>query len=399
MKTHIIIGTSAASLGVLNKLRTLDPAGTIICISDEPELPYNKCFLADYLSGSKQEIEVNTRSPSFFEQHRINLMLGKKVLSINHHQKNIILNDGQILSYDTLFLGTGSSPIIPSLFNRKLPGLFTFHTLADSNAILTYVNQHHVQHAIVIGTGLSGLECADSLATRHIKVTVISRHGQLLRRFIDQKASSFIESKMQAQGITLLKYHEPVELVVHEDKIKGLRMEDGHELKADMIIIATGLRPNNELAQSAELKLRDGYIVVDDAMQTSNASIWAGGDCCLVKDQLSGQPVPSTTWSDAMLQGSIAAHGMAGLPKKYPGIAAVISSSFFCTQFVTAGNVLNPLPHHTTAVQSGSDFYQALVTEGDRLCGFLLVGQTNHAPRLKRALLTGQSLSELNSAS
>jgi nitrite reductase (NADH) large subunit len=390
MKTHIIIGTSAAALGVLNKLRALDPASTIICISDESEIPYNKCFLADYLGGTKKEHEVTTKPLHFFEQQQIKLLLGKRVIDLDAQQKKITLNDGQSLSYDSLFLGTGSSPVIPPAFNKKLPGLFTFHTLADSNAILNYAHEHKVQQAVVVGTGLSGLECADALTTRGVKVTVISRHEQVLRRFINQEASSLIESMMTSKGITLLKNSEPKELLADETTVHGLRLNDGREIKAALVIVATGLRPNNELAHAARLQLQDGYLVVNEYMQTSDDAIWAGGDCCMVRDQMSGNLVPSATWPDAMMQGMIAAYAMSGQQKKYPGITAVVSSSFFGTQFVTAGSVLTPLPHHRIKVQSGPDFYHATVFDGERLQGFLLVGQVNQAPRLKRALLTGQ---------
>ncbi len=394
-KTHLIIGTSAAALGVLSKLRTLDPESNIICISDEQELPYNKCFLADYVSGSKDSGAVHTKPRSFFEQNRIELLLARRVVSLDAQQKKVTLSDGQTITYETLFLGTGSSPIVPLSLqtSQNISGVFTFHTLADSTKLLNYVQQNNVTNVAVIGTGLSGLECADALAARGLHVNLIGR-GQLLRRFIDERASLLIEQMMTERGINFLKQNELDQVLVNEQNaVCGARLKNGQQIAAQMVIVATGLRPNNELALQASLQLHNEYVAVDEQMRTSDQSIWAGGDCCVVRDQLTGELVPSTTWPDAMMQGMIAAHGMCGISKKYPGIQSVISSSFFGTQFVAAGIVLNVAEHDEIVVRASDDFYHKFVVRDGRLVGFLLVGHVNQAPRLKRALMTREMLS------
>lgn len=394
MKTHLIIGTSAAALGVVQKLRSLDPESTIICVSDEAEFPYNKCFLADYLSGLKTEAQTCTKPPSFFEDNRIQLILGTRVTAIDARHKKVLLQDGQSLAYDSLFLGTGSSPVVPAVFARaldeKTPGLFLFHTLADANAILAYAAKKNVQRAVVVGAGLSGLECADALAQRGVAVTVASRQGRVLRRFVDERASEFIEALMKKKGVLLCK-DEPTSLRLANNAVVGVVMQSGNIMDAEMVIVATGLKPNSELAVQAGLATRDDFVIVDDAMRTSDPSVWAGGDCCVVRDLFAGNLVPSTTWPDAMLQGMIAAHGMSGREKKYPGMGAVVSSSFFGTQFVAAGLTEPQSPGQLTRITAGDDFYHKLIFEGERLKGFLLVGQTGRAVGLKRALLTGEA--------
>jgi nitrite reductase (NADH) large subunit len=255
MQTHIIIGTSAAGIGVLNKLRTLDRTSKIICISDEKDFPYNKCFLADYVSGIKSLDSVYTKPESFFLQNNIALMLGKRVETLNVQEKTICLDDGQSLSYDSLFLGIGSSPYLPDFIQGydKVSGIYPFHTLADSLAILGYIKENNVKKVFIVGAGLSGLEAADSLLAHGLEISVLSRHGRLIRRHIDENASSFIEAKMKASSVRLIKGKEPQEILISENRVSGIRLSDGTQEQADLIVIATGLQPNTALAKGQDL--------------------------------------------------------------------------------------------------------------------------------------------------
>ena len=132
--------------------------------------------------------------------------------------------------------------------------------------------------------------------------------------------------------------------------------------------------------------------MTDDYLRTNAPTIWAGGDCIMIKNQLTGTMIPSCTWSDAMLQGSIAAHGMAGQPKIYSGATIISSSSFFGIQFVTCGPINDQAGKYI--IKQGEGFYKKLMVNDGYLKGFLLVGQVNQVPHLKRILLTGQKVNE-----
>jgi phenylglyoxylate dehydrogenase epsilon subunit len=405
-KTHIIIGTSAAGIGVLNKLRALDPLSTIICISDEKELPYNKCNLADYMSGIKNEAAVFTRPIDFFSANKIDLRLGKKVIAIKPDQRCVMLDDGQQLSYNTLFLGLGSAvptPPIECKFDKTSfkfsdsscdithKGIFVFHTLADVNTILAFVAKHQAKNAIVVGAGLSGLECADALSAQGLNVTVIEKGNQVLSRQVDKQGSDLIEQYMKAKSVTLLK-EESVVSIQGNERVQQISLASGTTLPADIVIVATGLKPRSTLAIESGIVTSEGYIVTDDFLTTNVPTIWAGGDCIMIKNQLTGGLMPSCTWSDAMLQGSIAAHGMAGQSKAYPGATIISSSSFFGIQFVTCGSINDEAEKYI--IKRGEGFYKKLMVNDGYLKGFLLVGQVNQVPHLKRILLTGQKVNE-----
>lgn len=431
MKTHVIIGTAAAGIGCLNTLIRLDSHSRIICISDEIEQPYNKCFLADYVQKVKQEDELCILRNEILENSNVRFMRGTRVIAIDRHAQTITLHDQTMLSYDTLFIGTGSSPFMPQISGIDVAqGVFTFHSLADVHQILAYAKDFHVQRVAIIGGGLSGLECADSLHALNFEVTVIERSEQVLARQVDQEGGQLIKRLMARCGVELLsgltvqeikrnesrvcaikivpqqternkvnsvKTNENVSSVISKEKkffssprsAKGL----GDFLPTHMLIIATGLKPNVELAQQAGLTLRDGYIGVDEYMRTSDPSIFAGGDCVTVYDQVTRQYAPSCTWPDAMQQGSVAAQNMISPQfKKYHGSCVITSSTFFGTSLVTCGPVAHPPAGAEIRVSRGDDFYHKIILVGGKVCGYLLIGNTQVASKLKRALLTGQKI-------
>jgi nitrite reductase (NADH) large subunit len=398
MKRHIIIGNSAAGIGALQKLRMLDPHSHIICISEELELPYNKCFLADYLSGAKAESAVYTKNTDFFKAADIELLLGTRVISIDPQAKQLaVVNAGspdqtpKMLAYDTLLLATGSSPKLAAFFNPALMGVFTFHTLNDTHAIQHFISQHSPQRAVVIGSGLSGLECADSLRMQGIQVTVIIRSG-ILRNLINIDGAQLIEKLMEQSGISIVKHEEVEELLENKQRVNGVRLKNGAEIATDMVIVATGLKPNSEIAKTAGLMIHEG-IVTNDFLQTNDLSIWAAGDCTEVTNQLTGERVLSTTWPDAMQQGMKAEHNMAGTAKKYAGIVPIISSQFFGINLVTCGPINLPPSSYELIIKKGDGFCHAFLVEKDLLKGFMLVGHTGNWPRYKRAMLIRESFS------
>lgn len=390
MKTHVIIGAAAAGIGVLNTLIRLDPNSRIICISDEKENPYNKCFLADYLHKVKEEHELNILRTDLLKHPNLELILGVRVIRINREAKTILLSDNRSISYDTLFLGTGSSPVMPPIDGINGKGIFTFHTIADANKIMAYVNDHGVKQIVIIGAGLSGLECADSLRSWGLEVKVIERSDRVLARQVDNAGSEFIARMMHNAGVEL-RCDQTVKEIVHENgRVVGIRLKGDSYILAEMVIIAAGLKPNVELARDAGLVLAGGYVQVDESMRTSDPTIFAGGDCVMVFDQITNMHVASCTWPDAMAQGAVAAHGIIGLKKIYPGAAIITSSAFFGKTFVTCG-AINEIPaFYETQVSQSDDFYHKIVLCDGQIKGYLLIGNTQQASKLRRAMLTGE---------
>lgn len=388
-KTYCIIGTSAAGIAAAQKLRQLDPQASIICISDEKEMPYNKCMLADYVSGEKDINGVHTLSAEQATKKNITLLLGKKVVHIDAHAKIITLNDASTLSCDALLLAVGTSPVIPSIKGIGAQGVFAFHRLSDINSIMHHVKTHGVKTAVVIGSGLSGLECADALMAHGIHVSIVERNNDLLASLVNERGSRYIQHCLKAAGGRVYTERVVQEIVCADDLVHEVLLSDGTRLQADLVIVAVGISPNLVLAKQLQLALHENLgIAVDEYMQTSVSNIFAAGDIVVARDQITGTMVASRTWPDAMLQGITAAHAMAGQPKAYPGLATVISSSFFGIKFARFG-IIDPIAENQQVIEHETPaFYHRFIVENSRLKGFLLVGNTAQVGKFRMAVLT-----------
>ena len=387
-KRFIIIGTSAAGIGCAHKLRQLNSEAEIILISDEPENPYNKCFLVDYLSGEKTEEQVYTLTPEMVHKKNLILLLGKRVISIIPEHKTIGLSDGQELTYNALFIGTGASPFIPPLFRRpEVQGIFTFHGLKCSNVILDY-SKNTGKTALVIGGGLTGLECADALLTNGFKVSIVERNNQVLSNQVNEQGAQIIQNLMICQGVGWYPNSEVIEVFSRAGKFSGVKLASGEALVADMLIVATGQRPTTQLAQEAKIELLQRGIKTDDFMATSQPGIFAGGDVAIVRDQISGNLIQSCLWPDAMLQGMIAAFNMSGQKRAYPGAILITNSSFFGVNFASCGEIAGPLKKGSSFKTNLKTGYKGHLISGNQLKGFILIGDTTQLPTLRRAVLT-----------
>ena len=408
-KKYIIIGASAAAIGAINGIRRVDQNGEIICISAEKEMPYNKCFLADYLAGKKELGQLAIFDQAQQDAKRVHLLLGTRITKIDSINKIIFSADGQTFTYDVLLIATGSTAQLPEIArNTSLQGIFTFHTAADAQAIISYCDEYAAKKAVVVGTGLTGLECADALLQRGISVEIVQRGAQLMSNQLDTESAELLANHGVKTGVQFHPNEQVVKIDQLNGKVNGLILKDGKRVVADLVIFATGFKPNSQLAQDAGLLLEQGAIVTSDAMQTSDPHIYAAGDVALVKDQISGQKMISCLWPDAMLQGLIAGQNMAtarrslpsledpdkrrgaGQLKLYPGMVPIMSSAFFGVKVACYQSKATPIACDLITHNSESDFYKIYI-QNKRVCSFYLVGTISLLGSLKRALLTNTS--------
>lgn len=388
MKRHIIIGASAAGMGVLNQLRTLDPESTIICIAKESAWPYNTCFLADYLSGSKELAQLTLKHEDFFEKQRITLRLATEVTRIDKSTKTISLATGEQLTYDTLFLGLGARARKLALEgSNDCSDIFYFHTYADARAIKEHITANKIKHAVVIGAGLSGLEIADSLNKNGISVTVVEQSVEILPHHADMDGSQLLKCLAQSHNTTIMSNACVARVVTQNNHMTAVELTDGQFIKADMLVIAIGSLPNSELAVNAGVATQQGAIITNEFLQTNDPAIYAGGDVAQVIERVSGLLVRNGAWPDAMHQGLIAAHGMAGIQKSYPGAVNILSSAFFGVHFFSCGPVAYANNAYQVKVIKGSDFYHKFLFDGEILKGFLLIGNTQKAAEYRKFYL------------
>lgn len=390
-KTIIVIGLSAASMAFITKLRSFDKDSKIIAFSAEKDFPYNRCFLADFLTGESSLQDIELKPQDFFETNNIQIHLNTRVDRIDSKNNQVFVGSISYY-YDYLFLGIGTRPFIPaSLKSFQADGLFTFHTLEDMQNISNFIEDKKPKSAVVIGAGLNGIEAASSINAKGISVAVIEAQSSILPGQVDTESAEWLENIVRHHGLTIIKNHKVVEVCHNNGLVNAVKLDSQATIKCAMVIVAAGSQLQSELLQNTGIELHNNSIMVNQNMQTSIPNILAAGDICVVPDIISKQLTRSTTWSDAMLQGLCAATTLSQNPRPYQGMIGMRDSYFFGKDFYACGQ--------TTTTQNGKkvvkktgEALEVVFTKEDLMTGFILIGDIAALQELKRCYLLQKNL-------
>jgi nitrite reductase (NADH) large subunit len=386
-QSYVIIGSSAAGIAAANKLRTIDATSQITCITTETRMPYNRCLIADVLGGKKTADGITTRTAAFFTEQHIDLQLGTTVTEIDCSNQRVLTACGKALAYDKLLIATGRSGWIIPITGNTLAGVIPLYGLDDVTAILAYCKNVTVKNVVIIGAGLTGLECADALLNHGFNLTLIEREQRVLHYQLNDAGSSHFINLMTNAGVNIIT-GATLAAIEGANHVQAVTLTNGTTLLADMVIFATGGRTNSNLAQQAGIALHNNAIDVNEHQSTSRQSVFAAGDVATVIDQTTGTKMQSCLWSDAAKQGMIAASNMAGIQISYDGSSMVTSSTIFNTTFVTAGAIAHPPKHLKLLTKKTDAFYHAfLVDNANILKGFSLVGNIDNIGALRKKLI------------
>lgn len=390
MRKIVVIGMSAASISFVVKLRSFDKESEVICFSGEKDMPYNRCLLADVLTGEIDFSGIALKPDDFFLTNNITVRLDSWVTKIDSQHKKIYVGD-EIVFYDYLFLGTGTSPVVPKFVkNINIAGVFNFHTIADMENIKSFIAEHQPRSALVIGGGLNGIEAVSSLHDLNISVGVVEAGQSILSGQVEATVAQFLSEKMCKQyGVTIFAGRRASKILSNSVGIvSGVQLETGAIITTDLVIIAAGSQVNGTLAMGAGLEMKDGSILVNKHMQTSVDGILAAGDVCLVQDMVTGQLVRSTTWSDAMLQGLCAATNFSSAPRAYQGAIGLRDSHFFGESFYAAGNTINHDESFEIVSSIDEQHVKKVYLQDGCVKGFVLFGDLSSLSELKRLYVT-----------
>lgn len=393
MNTVVIIGTSAAGLAAAGKLRALNPSIKIVCLTKEVEMPYNRCLIADCLAGSKTSEQVCTKKAHFFEEQSIELRLSSEVIALDATKKQItVLFQGkeETLTYDALLIASGRSAFVPAPFLPLQPGVFPFYDLSHVTEMLGYIESTHVKRALVVGGGISGLECADALLSRGLMVTIVEREASLLPSQIDADGALFLAQLLRDKGIVLHCQTTVEELASapHEQGgvLVSVSLSNGIQQSFDLVVVATGGRQNSSFARDAGIACDQFGIITDIHQATNLPGVFAAGDICSVIDLLTEKRTCSTLWPDAVAQGLSAAHSIAGLSKPYAGTLTITSTHVFGTTLVSCGD-FNTLAADETLSKQEAAFYHKFYLSKGIVRGFVMIGNVGSVGQLRKAIL------------
>ncbi len=273
----VVIGNGMAGCRAVEEVLARDAGRYAVTIfGAEPRVNYNRIMLSPVLAGEKTFDEIVINDADWYSSNAITLVSGDPVVEIDRSAKTVIAQSGRVEPYDRLLIATGSDPFIIPVPGHDLPGVVTFRDLDDVDRMLAAADKGG--DAVVIGGGLLGLEAAHGLSLRGMKVTVVHLMPTLMERQLDEAAGWLLRQELERRGQTILTGANTKAILAAEGHVVGIELEDGTRIKADIVVMAVGIKPATALARTAGLLCERG-IVVDDNMVTSDPDILAVGEC------------------------------------------------------------------------------------------------------------------------
>lgn len=362
----------------------------ITVIGEERFIAYDRVQLSSLFSGKSHE-DLMLSSEEWYQKHGINLILGSEVTAINRVQKSIILDGDDVLGYDTLVLATGSYPFVPPVPGHERDGIFVYRTLDDLSSIRNACDK--AKTGAVIGGGLLGLEAANALRLLGVETHVIEFAPRLMPVQLDDGAGTILKEKIEKLGLTVHTSTATEKIIDGETAKHRMVFKDAEPLEVDVIVFSAGIRPQDALARQSGLEIGErGGIVINDSCQTSDANIYAIGECALWQQRIFGLVAPGYAMARAVA-GQIMGQGGdftgADMSTKLK-LLGVDVASIGDAQMQTEG--AQELVLQDTCTGS----YKKLVVDqsGTQLLGAILVGDNSDYDALLQAYLNKTVLPE-----
>jgi NADPH-dependent 2,4-dienoyl-CoA reductase/sulfur reductase-like enzyme len=310
---YVIIGAGVAGFAAVEAIRTVDKAGEIIMVSDDPYGYYSRPGLAYYLTGELHDKTLYPRTQEDYKKLNFNF-LKNRVTRILRSEHALEIDGKSRLLYDKLLIAVGARSRLLDVPGAKLEGVVKLDHLADAKNILKLAKSSKT--AVVVGGGITAIELAEGLLKQGVKVHYLLRGDRYWSNVLDQRESKTVEGHLQADGVEL-HYHAVLkEIVGKKNRVSGIILEGGQTIKCDMVAYAIGIHPCMELVQGIGLTLDRG-ILADEHLQTNDPDIYAAGDVAQVFDPLSGRSALDSLWNPARDQGQVAGMNMAGHKMAY----------------------------------------------------------------------------------
>ena len=381
---YVIIGGSAAAIGCIEGVRSVDKTGEIILITGETEWNYSRPLISYLLEGKTTRDKMWCRPDSFFTRNGVTVKAGVLATALDAGDRTVRLSTGERLAYDRLLAATGSRPFVP-----PIPGLetvertFCFQTLSDASALAEALRPE--SRVLILGAGLTGVKCAEGIRGLCAQIAIADLAPRVLPAVLDDTAAAMVQARMEEKGVRFYLNDSAAAF-----RGNTARLQSGTELEFDVLVTAVGVRPNTQLVADAGGAVDRG-ILVDGRCATTLPDVYAAGDCAQGYDAVSGEKRMLPLWPNAVLQGETAGINMAGGRADYTQGIALNASGVFGLHMVTAGSYEG---ESFTVQRAGS--YKRLVTADGVLKGVIMVGDVSRAGIYTDLIRKKKLLSELD---
>jgi len=386
MSRYVIVGCGAAGNSAAEAIRKIDSESEIRMFTKEKYPYYYRPALPEYLSGEKTVKGFTLHDSAWYEKNSIELHLGTELQTIDARNRLVTTGDGRSFPYDRLLIATGGNASLPRVKGADATGVFTLRTLEDADAILKRAGT--AKTAALIGGGLLGLEAANGLRKRGIKVTVVERNPRMLPRQMDPEGARLLQQKLQEMGFAFLLSERTKEINSSEGRLSVL-FESGNVLETDMVLFSAGVEPELTLARLAGLDVGRA-VKVDDRLQTSVEHIFAAGDAVEHGGRYYG------SWTAAMAQGRAAGANMAGREVLYGGTLQANRLKVAGIDLISIGDI-DADGDDECIVKEKEDkcIYRKFVIENNSIAGAILLGDLHGEKEIQAAIEGHKDISSI----
>ncbi len=376
-KTNVVIvGGGVAGISAAESVRNSSPDSEITVISSETEIPYYRLNLTRYLGGEITRDTLPIHNPEWYRQNKIKILLNLLAEKVLKYDKKIVLSDGSSLNYEKIIITTGSHSYVPNLPGISLANVFSLRTVEDADEILAEAKKG--AKIVGIGGGILGLEIAGALGKQGADITLLESHDWLMPRQLNKKAGEIFETYVKGIGVKIIKNARTKELLGNKN-INAVLLQDGRAIPADMVVIATGVRPNTAIARKSEIEVNNG-IVVDNHLRTSQDNIYAAGDVAEHNGILYG------SWAASQFQGGIAGLNAVGIETQFGGLPRSNTIKALGLDLTSIGKFQPDDGSYVVFEDEGANSYVEFVFRDGKMVGAILLGHPELSAPSKRAI-------------
>jgi NAD(P)H-nitrite reductase large subunit len=392
---HVILGAGPAGVIAAETIRKYAPNDDILIVGDEPEAPYSRMAIPYLLIGHVGEEGTHLRhGAGHFDKLGIVIKRGIRAKTVDTAKHTVTLDDGSTVRYDRLLIATGSSPASPPIPGIHAAGVHACWTLKDARAIAQLATKG--ARVLQMGAGFIGCIIMEALAARGVQLSVVEMGDRMVPRMMGPTAGGMIKDWCEKKGVRVFTGTrvEAIEAAAPQGAQvarAGLRVKlsNGQTLDCDLVISATGVKPNIGFLENSGVKCLLG-VLTDQHLQTNMPGIYAAGDCAEAFDKVSGKMIVSAIQPNAAEQARVAALNMVGRRAELRGVTQInvldtlglISTSFGDWQGAPGGE-------HVELTDRAAGRHLSLQFSGDRLIGCNSIGWTDHVGAM-RGLVEGQ---------
>ncbi|MDH4246656.1 MAG: FAD-dependent oxidoreductase [Deltaproteobacteria bacterium] len=392
-KRHVIVGAGTAGINAIRTLRQMGNQDSVVLVSGER--PYSRMVLPYVLEGGISEGHTATVSPNQLERWGVEMRFGRQAASLDAKGRSIKLDNGDELPFDTLLIATGSSAARLPLPGADGQGIHSFWTLKDARGLNTHITPN--AHVVMVGAGFISFTILNGIMQRAGKVTVVEVEPRILPRMVDTAGSEMTAAWLTARGVTLRTGARLKEIAQTGNK-RRLSFADGTTLDADVVVMATGIRPNLGWLEGSGVKVDKG-VVVDEYLQSNLAGIYAAGDVAQARNLITGASEVHAIEPTAMEHGRVAGANMAGERVSYPGSLLMNVVGVAGLEIASFGAWDDAKAESITDLRPGQSSYRLYRFLGGRMVGAILISPEGEAWRgndlgmLKGLVQSGADLS------